>query len=166
MTAIMPPIPETPSMAMTTSTARTELSRLRAAFSFGLRPKLWRFWLGTACALLTLLASAASMKATTVFGPWVPMFKGIDYGMGTNTPGGGGFAELQVVNALRVDLTDPDLQFFSTPRYSNYVSDAGSICGKETAAFTTTNFLKMYGLQIAVNANNFHDPCTVDSPSY
>jgi hypothetical protein len=86
--------------------------------------------------------------------------------MGTNTPGTGGFAELQVVNALRVDLTDPDVKMFSTPRYTNYVYEGNGSCGLETAALTATNFLKRYNLQVAINANNFHDQCTSDSPSY
>ena len=94
------------------------------------------------------------------------MFKGIDHAMGTNTPGVGAFAELQVVNALRVDLTDPDVRFFSTPRYANYVPDGSGTCGSETIVLTATNFLTRYGLQLAINANNFHDPCTSDSPSY
>ena len=94
------------------------------------------------------------------------MFKGIDYAPGTNTPGTGGFAELQVVNALRVDLTDPDVKMFSTPRYSNYVFEGTGTCGLETVGATATNFLKRYNLQVAVNANNFHDQCTLDSPSY
>jgi hypothetical protein len=105
-------------------------------------------------------------SASTVFGPWVPLFKGIDHAMGTNTPSTGGFAELQVVNALRVDLSDPDVKMFSTPRYTNYVYEGTGTCGRETAAFTATNFLKMYSLQVAINANNFHTPCYADSPSY
>jgi hypothetical protein len=101
-----------------------------------------------------------------VFGPWVPLFKGIDHATGANIPGSGGFAELQAVNALRVDLTDPDVRFFTTPRYANYVPDGAGICGSETAVLTATNFLTTHNLQVAINANNFHDPCTSDSPSY
>src|SRR5881394_1526871 len=117
------------------------------------------------CALL-LFTLCLQVSASTVFGPWIPMFKGIDHAMGTNTPGVGAFAELQVVNALRVDLTDPDVRFFSTPRYANYVPDGSGTCGSETIVLTATNFLTRYGLQLAINANNFHDPCTSDSPSY
>jgi hypothetical protein len=115
---------------------------------------------------LLLLALRLQASASTVFGPWVPLFKGIDHAVGTNTPDGSGFAELQVVNALRVDLTDPDVRFFSTPRYSNYIPDGTGTCGYETAVLTATNFLRTYNLQVAINANNFHDPCTADSPSY
>src|SRR5262249_31941585 len=56
--------------------------------------------------------------------------------------------------------------FFTTPRRTNYVADGSGTCGSETAVSTATNFLKNYGLQLAINANNFHNPCTSDSPSY
>src|SRR5579859_1180943 len=59
------------------------------------------------------LATPIHCRAQTVFGPWVPIFKGIDHAVGTNTPGSGAIASnLQVVNALRVDLTDPDIQLY------------------------------------------------------
>src|SRR5262249_51432718 len=117
-------------------------------------------------AILLLVSLCFPVCGSTVFGPWVPLFKGIDHATGTNTPGTGGFAELQVGNALRVDLADPDLKKFSTTRYTNYVYEGSGTCGQESAAFTATNFLQQYKLQVAINANNFHTPCTSDSPSY
>jgi hypothetical protein len=78
------------------------------------------------------------------------MFKGVDYAAGTNTPGGGGFAELQVAYFLRVDLTDPEIRLFASPRRTNWVAN-----GTETYGYTMTNFLKNYGLQVAINANQF-----------
>jgi len=72
--------------------------------------------------------------------------------VGTNTPGGGGFARLQVVHAIRVDLTDPDIRIFPTPRYSAYI--AGS---RETAGLKVMDFLTKYKVQVAINAN-FFDP--------
>ena len=140
---------------MLDSQCRTNEPSFRAGFAFrGI------------CGLALILALGLPSSASTVFGPWVPMFKGIDHAMGTNTPGGGGFAELQVVNAMRVDLTDPDIHFITTPRCANYIPDGSSTCGHETALLTTTNFLRNYNVQVAINANNFHDPCTADSPSY
>ena len=91
------------------------------------------------------------------------MFKGIDHAVGTNTAAGGGFPDLMVMNALRIDLTDTNIQLCASPRCPNYLAGA-----YEAAGYTTSNFLTMQGLQIAINANYFHDPGTGDteSPSY
>jgi hypothetical protein len=121
----------------------------------------WRWQL---LALTMLLMIAAPAQAQTVLGPWVPMFDGIDHAVGTNIPSDGGMPDLMVMNALRVDLTDPNLQFYASPRIAtDYAVD-----GCETAGYTTSNFLTMHGLQVAINANYFHDPGTSDteSPSY
>ncbi|MGO8700277.1 MAG: phosphodiester glycosidase family protein [Limisphaerales bacterium] len=115
-----------------------------------------------AAALFFMMASQT--PAQTVLGSWVPLFKGIDHAVGTNKPGNGGMPDLMVIYALRVDLTDPDIQLYATPRIANnYGVDA-----RETAGYTVSNFLTMHGLQVAVNANYFHDPGTSDteSPSY
>ena len=55
-------------------------------------------------------------RAATVLGPWVPLFDGIDHAVGTNTSGGGGMPDLMVMYALRVDLTDTNIQFYASPR--------------------------------------------------
>ena len=105
------------------------------------------------CALLLfalVFLVVAHSPAGTVLGPRVPIFKGIEHADGTNTPDGGGFPELQVVNFLRVDLTDPDIRLFASPRRTNWVAN-----NKETYGYTTTNFVKNYGLQVAINANEF-----------
>jgi exopolysaccharide biosynthesis protein len=98
-----------------------------------------------------LALSLSSSRAATVLGPWVPIFKGIDYTTGTNHPGGGGFNQDQVIYGMRVDLTDPDIQFYTSPRYSGWVSNY-----TETQGYTMTNFLKNHSLQVAVNANQFY----------
>jgi hypothetical protein len=97
-----------------------------------------------------MFASLLTSAADTVLGPWVPLFRGVDHAVGTNTPGGGGFAELQVVYFLRVDLTDPDIQLFASPRRTNWVANS-----TETYGYTMTNFVKNYGLQVAINAGQF-----------
>jgi hypothetical protein len=113
--------------------------------------------------LVSLVLGISAAQASTKLGPWVPIFKGIDHAVGTNTPGNGGFPERQVVNAMRIELTDADIKLFASPRFTNY-----SVDWYETAGFTTTNFLKNNGLQVAINANYFHDPGSNDteSPSY
>ena len=78
------------------------------------------------------------------------MFKGVDYTVGTNTPGVGGFQNLQVVYFVRVDLTDPDIRLFASPRRTNWQANS-----TETYGYTMTNFLKNNGLQVAINANQF-----------
>jgi exopolysaccharide biosynthesis protein len=116
-------------------------------------------------ALALLLLAGASVQASTVLGPWVPLFDGIDHAVGTNTPGGGStMPDLMVIYALRIDLTDTNLQFYTAPRIKTGYS-AGD---EETAGYTTSNFLTMHALQVAVNANYFHDPGTSDteSPDY
>ena len=92
-----------------------------------------------------------SARASTVLGPWIPIFKGIDHAVGTNTPGNGGFSQLQVVHVMRVDLSDPDVQLFTTPRIADY--QAGS---RETVVHTVSQFLTEYGVQVAINANEFN----------
>lgn len=101
--------------------------------------------------ILLLAAGILSARASTVLGPWVPVFKGIDHAVGTNTPGGGGFSVLQVAHVMRVDLTDPDIQLFSTPRIADYVADS-----RETVVHTVSQFLTEYHLQVAINANEYH----------
>jgi hypothetical protein len=105
-------------------------------------------WL--AISLTVFQVGVSQLQAAAVLQPWVPMFKGVEYAVGTNTPGGGGFLNLQVVYCVRVDLTDPDIRLFASPRRTNWVAN-----GTETYGYTMTNFLKNYGLQVAINANQF-----------
>ncbi|MEO5804723.1 MAG: immunoglobulin domain-containing protein [Verrucomicrobiota bacterium] len=93
-------------------------------------------------AALFFLGSSA--RAVVVVDPWVPIFKGIDFARGkadTNE------VRLQEVQAMRIDLSDSNVVFFSTP--SN--GDAPL----ETFGQTTSTFLLTYGVQAAVNANFF-----------
>jgi hypothetical protein len=114
-------------------------------------------------ALGMLLIAAATTPAQTVLQPWSPRFKGVDYTVGTNVPSGGGsFSNLQVAYFLRVDLTDPDIRLFASPRNpTNYIHDF-----IETAGYTATNFLRNHGLQVAINANSFFVPGTLNGPPY
>lgn len=97
-----------------------------------------------------LMVAATSAQATTIVGPWVPIFKGVDHSVSTNLPSGGDFPNRHVVHAFRVDLTDPDIRLFTTPRMANYV--AGS---REIGGLTVSDFLRTYHAQAAINANFF-----------
>ena len=108
-----------------------------------------------------VLAAGLSAHATTDVGPWVPIFKGVDYSLSTNIPGSGDFPRLQVVHAFRVDLTDPDIRLFTTPPHSNYV--AGS---SEVGGLTTSEFLSTYHLQAAISGANFFSPSAYYLPAW
>lgn len=101
---------------------------------------------------LASLALTAPAGITTQ--PWVPMFKGIDFTTGdadTNE------VRLQKVFALRVDLADPSVEFFSTP--------SGGAAPFETIGQTTTTFVQTYGVAVGVNANFFSPVSTTpDDP--
>src|SRR5437763_12783301 len=86
-----------------------------------------------------------------VLSAWTPIFKGIEHASGTNAPSGS-YPNLNVIHAIRVDLQDPDIQFFTSPRIANYARDS-----HETAGYTVSDFLRRNQLQLAVNANLF-DP--------
>ena len=101
-------------------------------------------------ALLTLASVTLSVRAGTQLGPWVPIFKGVDRTAGTNTPGSGGFNTLQVIRAIRVDLTDPDIHLFTTPRATNYQADV-----TETGGMTPNQFATNYNMNVVINANFF-----------
>ena len=98
------------------------------------------------CAILVLLSLAAS-PASVVVSPWVPIFKGIDHATGRETNAANIYL---LVNALRIDLHDPDVQMFTDPPCTN--------CGLETLGLTTSGFLKTYGVAAAVNANFWSSP--------
>ncbi len=108
-------------------------------------------------------AAFATMSATA----WRPLFKGIDHAIGTNV----GttlytnnevtytISRLQSVNCLRIDLTDPDVQLFSTPRATNFA--AGSV---ETKTLSISNFVKQYGVKVATVANFYSSSQGTDPP--
>jgi len=103
--------------------------------------------------LALLFGAACGVQSSPVFGPWTPLFKGIDHTVGTNNPGiAGNFPnERQVVHCLRVDLNDPDIQLFTTPRASNPAAES-----RETLTQTVPAFLRQYQLQVASDANFYN----------
>ena len=110
-------------------------------------------------AAVLLLSSSSAVRAAMTVGPWIPLFKGVDYAAGTNTAGtvftnlGVVYTDsnLQIVRCVRVDLTDPDVQLLTTPRASSYVAES-----RETLSLSVSNMIHTYGVQVAVNAN-FYD---------
>ena len=98
-------------------------------------------------AVLALLPAA--LLADVLVSDWQPVFRGVDHATGTNLPSAAR-PWLQVAHALRVDLTDPGVHLFTSPRTAPYESEAS-----ETGGNTTSGFLRAYGLQAAINANFF-----------
>src|SRR5262245_41454765 len=98
---------------------------------------------------LVLISASVTGFADTIVGPWIPKFKGIDFCVCSNTPPGN-FPHRQVVSAFRVDLTDPDIRLFTTPRRTNYVEGS-----QEVGGLTVSDFVKTYKVQAAINANFF-----------
>jgi hypothetical protein len=108
---------------------------------------------GAVILALTMLCGAHPLEAALTIGPWVPKFKGVDLSISTNIPPSGGeLVRRQVVSALRVDLSDPDVQFFTTPRISGYQEGQ-----REIAAYTVSDFLRNNRLQAVINANFFSE---------
>jgi hypothetical protein len=81
--------------------------------------------------------------ATITVSPWAPIFKGIDLASGRQEAQLAGERNHRVM-CMRVDLTEPTIQLFTTPKCTN--------CGSfETLAENTSFFLEEHGLQVAIN---------------
>jgi hypothetical protein len=78
------------------------------------------------------------------------MFKGVDHSVSTNLPSTA-LPHRMVIHTMRIDLTDPDIQFLSTPRAANYQPESD-----ETGGLTVTDFQKTNHVQVAINANRFY----------
>jgi hypothetical protein len=113
----------------------------------GFRCVLMAFWLGCFGAALCAEDTNAPTFPVVKLGEWTPIFQGVEHLGGQMVAGAYGN---QVIHALRVDLLDPDMQFFTTPLSTNAQS-----LGGETIGQTTSDFLRSYNLQVAINANFF-----------
>lgn len=96
------------------------------------------------------LTAAMGLIADPALGPWLPLFQGIDHQVATNDTRGTDFVNLMVANVLRVDLQAPGVQFLASPRIDNYAANS-----RETAGMTVSRFVKVQGVQAAVNAGFF-----------
>lgn len=110
------------------------------------KPSMNRIALSVLVWMLALLHVHAGMSIT----PWRPLYKGIELATGTNTPDAT-INFRQVANCLKVDLQDPDVQLFATPRLTNYLVNS-----RETPSSSITTFVRGYGVQVATCAN-FYD---------
>jgi hypothetical protein len=96
--------------------------------------------------MLTVLTASA---ATVIVNPWSPIFKGIDIASGQQIATVGGELNLQLL-CYRIDLLDPDVVLFTTPKCTN--------CAPyETLAENTSYFLEKYGVQVAINGAFYSD---------
>jgi Phosphodiester glycosidase len=90
--------------------------------------------------------SLAVAPAASTVTPWVPIFKGIEHAIGTNDG-----AVMLSVNAMRIDLQDPDVRLFVTPPITNnYVPDS-----RETLMQTPREFLLEHKVKMAINGGYF-----------
>jgi exopolysaccharide biosynthesis protein len=102
-------------------------------------------------AALSVFFSVLTVHGQLTIGEWTPTFKGVDLARGTNVPvAGGEIQRLQAGYAVRIDLTDPDVEIFTTPQNTNYIANL-----REVAGYTVSDFLRLNDLQVAINANYF-----------
>src|SRR4051812_11736898 len=109
----------------------------------------------TISCVLALCLTSHVARAGITLSSWTPIYKGVESASGQAVPDGS-VLRLQQVRAVRVDMLDPDVQFFTTPRNTNGTS--------ETLGQNTSLFLQTYGLQVAINAN-FYSPCCSSPPN-
>ena len=95
--------------------------------------------------LFLLLFAVAAQAVIVTVDPWVPIFKGIDLAHGRQQKQSSGEREHQVY-CLRVDLSDPDVKFLTTPHCTNN-------CAGETLSENASLFLEANGLQAVVNGS-------------
>lgn len=83
----------------------------------------------------------ATRAATTNIGSWTPLFQGVEivYARVYGSTG----ERTEAINCLRIDLTNPDIELFTTPKCTN--------CALETLAENTSHFLEQYQVQVAIN---------------
>jgi hypothetical protein len=109
------------------------------------------------CLVLLFLGLAASQGQVS-YTPWMPIFKGIDRATGTNTMDYSGGPH--IVQALRIDLQDPDVQIYATPpNTNNYVVNS-----RETLSQTPGNFLRANHLKVAINGAHYKGNTSYTAP--
>lgn len=99
--------------------------------------------------VLCYVVTANISFAAITIAPWEKLNPGIYH---TTGQADAYEPRLQKVNALRIDLENPEISFFTTP--------SNGSASLETTSQTTGNFLQQYGLEVAVNANYFSPCCS------
>ena len=101
-----------------------------------------KLWLG----LVVVMAAGwvEGQGAVITVDPWTPIFKGIELAGGQQQATEAGEFNHRVL-CLRIDLTDPDIQLFGTPKCTN--------CPLDTLAENTSRFLDNYAVQVAINGS-------------
>jgi len=97
--------------------------------------------------LVAVMTGAMGLRGAITVGEWSPIFRGVDFASGAADEKE---TRVQQVRAVRVDLRDPGIEVFATP--------ANGDAPLETTSETTSEFLRHYELQVAINAN-FYAPC-------
>lgn len=92
--------------------------------------------------LILALAGPILQAASVSVGPWSPLFQGVEFASGQQLSEGTA-TPAQQVRCLRVDLTEPGIELFGTPKCAD--------CALDTLSENTSHFLEQYGLQVAVN---------------
>jgi exopolysaccharide biosynthesis protein len=90
-----------------------------------------------------VVAGGPEVRAAVItVDPWAPIFKGIDLAAGQQQATEAGDFNHRTF-CLRIDLTDPGVHLFTTPKCTN--------CGSDTTAENTSRFRDLHRLQVAVN---------------
>jgi hypothetical protein len=101
-----------------------------------------KLWVG-----LVLVMAASGLKgraAVITVDPWTPLFKGVELAGGQQQATEAGEFNHRTL-CLRIDLTNPDIRLFTTPKCAN--------CGLDTTAENTSLFRDNHSLQVAVNGS-------------
>jgi hypothetical protein len=103
---------------------------------------------------LAVVSGIAAAQADVTIEPWNSIYRGVDHATGHADADEG---LPQLVNCLRIDLIDPDIQFVATP--------PNGPDPLETLSATGSEFLATTGAQAGVNTS-FYVPCCSTLPEH
>ena len=103
-----------------------------------------------ALGLVVVMAAGLEVRGAVItVDPWTPIFKGIELAGGQQQATEAGESNHRVL-CLRIDLSDPDIRLFGTPKCTN--------CQLDTTAENTSRFRDKYDVQVAVNGSFYTPP--------
>ncbi|MEN6385387.1 MAG: phosphodiester glycosidase family protein [Phycisphaerales bacterium] len=92
--------------------------------------------------ILLVLSVCGISKAERTVGSWRPIFQGVEFARGmTDTP------RLQKVNAIRIDLQNPNVSFYATPGNGTALGDTNRRTGSQ--------FMNDSGVQVGINTHYY-----------